>query len=55
MAATKTKKMKKPSEPARNMGLGKLKGSMDGKTRKSRLDAAIDADTGYTDSKKKKK
>lgn len=53
MPAPKAKK--KAAPPKRNMGLGKLKGAMDGKERKSRLEAAIDADTGYTDSKKKKK
>lgn len=37
----------------RNMGLGKLKGAMDGKERKSRLDAAIEADSGAPPKKKK--
>lgn len=39
-------------ETGRNMGLGKLKGAMNGRDRKSRIEAAIDEDTGYKPKKK---
>lgn len=46
---------KEPKAPARTMGLGALKGSTNGKERQRRLEAAIDADTGYTPKPRKKK